>query len=168
MVVNGKLSLFGKAPQSVWTRMTAKAAAGATSMTVESAAGWAIGDELGISPSFRNESEYEKVKITAVSGNTVTFTPALKFTHYGDTNPITNTYGTLDMRTGVGHLTRNIKIQAGPDANGWGFRVLVYAYQDNDTMRIGGANLTAVQFINGGQYDTEYSALHFLDTPVNK
>ena len=35
---------------------------------------------------------------------------------------------TLDARTAVGLLTRNIKITRGPDANGWGCRVLVYGY----------------------------------------
>ena len=30
------------------------------------------------------------------------------------------------MRSSVGHLTRNIKIQAGPDPTNLGFRILVY------------------------------------------
>jgi len=54
MVVTGALNLYGQTPGTVWTRLTAKAAAGAQSITVASASGWAVGDELGIAPSFRN------------------------------------------------------------------------------------------------------------------
>ncbi len=43
-VVTGVLELFGSAPASVWTRLTAFADKGATSITVESAAGWKVGD----------------------------------------------------------------------------------------------------------------------------
>lgn len=43
-VVTGRLELFGAAPSSIWTRMTAFADAGATSITVASAAGWKVGD----------------------------------------------------------------------------------------------------------------------------
>lgn len=43
-VVTGKLELFGIAPSSVWTRMTAFADKGTSSITVASAAGWKVGD----------------------------------------------------------------------------------------------------------------------------
>jgi hypothetical protein len=68
------------------------------------------------------------VTITAINGNTVTFTPALKYKHYGDTGPtVSNSIGTLDTRAGVGHLSRNIQIIAGDDS-GWGYNVIVYGY----------------------------------------
>jgi hypothetical protein len=54
IVVTGNLSLYGTAPSTVWTRLTAKAAAGSTTITVASTSGWAVGDELGIAPSFGN------------------------------------------------------------------------------------------------------------------
>jgi hypothetical protein len=68
------------------------------------------------------------VTITAINSNTVTFTPALKFAHYGDANPtIVKSFGTMDMRTGVAHLTRNIKIAAGTD-DSWGFTLIQFGY----------------------------------------
>lgn len=104
--------------------------------------------------------------ITSISGNTIGISPALNFTHYGASSALTNSYGTLDMRTGVAHLTRKIKIQAGADT-GYGFRVQVYGFMDGDISRTGAVNLTGVQFIGGGQADTEYAALDFLDTLNN-
>jgi hypothetical protein len=168
LVVTGMLSLYGQAPGSIWTRLTGKAAAGATEITVASTSDWVVGDQLGIAPSFNNPSEYEKVTITAISGNTVTFTPALNYTHYGEANPsISNTYGTLDMRSGVAHLTRSIRIIRAADEHGWGFRVLVYGFMDGERNRIGTVTLKAVEFVEGGQYDTDYAALQFLDTASN-
>jgi hypothetical protein len=97
----------------------------------------------------------------------VTFTPPLNYTHYGDTSPLTNNYGTIDMRAAVGHITRKIKILRGADSNNWGFRVLVYGFIDGDITRVGVTKLNGVEFVEGGQYDTEYAALHFQDTPSN-
>jgi len=68
------------------------------------------------------------VTITAINSNNITFTPALQYAHYGDANPtIVKSYGTLDMRTGVAHLTRNIKIVAGADTT-WGFTLVQFGY----------------------------------------
>ena len=36
----------------------------------------------------------------------------------------------MDTRTGVAHLTRNIKIKAGPD-DGWGFHLVQFGYLRN-------------------------------------
>lgn len=168
MVVTGTLSLYGKPPSTVWTRLTAKAAAGATTISVASTTGWAVGDELAIAPSFNNYTEYEKVTISAISGTTVTFTPALNFTHFGDTSAtVSNTYGTLDMRAGVGHLTRNISINAGADS-GYGFRVLTNGFLDGTIVRKGATTLVGVRLNNGGQVDTDYAAAHFLETAGNE
>jgi hypothetical protein len=127
-VVTGRLELYGVAPANIWTKLTAFADKGATSITVDNATGWKVGDEISIAPSFINPREFEKVTITRVSGNTVSFTPALQYNHFGDINPtIVKSYGTLDMRAGVGHLTRNIKIIAGDDEQ-WGFTLIQFGY----------------------------------------
>jgi hypothetical protein len=113
MFVNtGRLELIGVPPTTTWTRLTAFANKGATTLKVASTTGWKAGDQLGISPSFSTFSEYEKVTIVTVNSATnVTISPALQYAHFGDTVPTINkTYGVLDMRTGVAHLTRNIKI----------------------------------------------------------
>jgi len=48
---------------------------------------------------------------------------------------ISSTYGgSLDMRSAVGHLTRNIKI-SGTDVEGWGCTILVY-YWYEESMKI--------------------------------
>lgn len=66
--------------------------------------------------------------ITNISSNLVTFTPALQYAHYGNSSStITKSYGTLDTRAGVAHLSRNIKVTAGPD-NGWGFSLIQFGY----------------------------------------
>jgi hypothetical protein len=54
MVVTGTLSLYGPTPSTIWTRLTAKAAAGDTTISVDSTSDWAVGDELVIGPSFKN------------------------------------------------------------------------------------------------------------------
>lgn len=57
-VVTGRLELYGVAPTSIWTRLTAFADKGATSITVANAAGWKVGDEISIAPSFNNPREF--------------------------------------------------------------------------------------------------------------
>lgn len=97
--------------------------------------------------------------ITAISGTTVSFTPALAYTHFGDPSvTISNHIGTLDTRASVGHVTRNIKFISGPD-NGWGYSVMVYQMWDGDINRAGQATLSGVEFTLGGQYDTEQASL---------
>lgn len=75
--------------------------------------------------------------ITAINSTNITFTPALRFAHFGDVNAtIVRSFGTMDMRTGVGHLTRNIKIVAGNDTT-WGFTLVQFGYStiiDNATV----------------------------------
>lgn len=44
LVVTGELYLYGKAPATTWSVLTAIAARGATSITVSSSSGWAVGD----------------------------------------------------------------------------------------------------------------------------
>lgn len=157
-VVTGRLELYGTAPSTVWTTMTTFANAGATSITVSNSTGWKVGDEIGIAPSFMAPKEFEKVTITGINGSTISFTPALQYSHFGDVNPtIVKPYGTLDMRTAVGHLTRNIKIVAGSNDT-WGFTLIQFGYSRQvdgvAVISTGKMTISAVQFIKGGQYDT--------------
>lgn len=64
-------------------------------------------------------------------------------------------------------MTRNIKIRSGDDA-GWGFQLVAYGFVDNTTLRSGGLVLSGVELYEGGQYDTENSALKVLNTVKNK
>lgn len=144
---------------------------GATQISVVAAGGWAVGDQISIAPSFSNAAEHEIVTITAISGTTVTFTPALQYNHYGASGAtITKSMGTLDTRSAVGHVTRRIRFISGSDS-GWGYRVHVFGYmdtyfdeglqQDVDVPRVGTVTLKGVEFYEGGQYDTEFATLRF-------
>ncbi|CAM6001508.1 unnamed protein product [Sphagnum balticum] len=143
-VVTGVLALYGTSPATVQTKLTASAFSGSTSISVDSSAGWAVGDLLVIAPSFSGQTEYERVKITGINGNNVNFAPALQYTHYGaPTVTINNIYGTLDTRAGVGHVTRNIKFISGDDS-GWGYTLVVYEMWDGIRSRTGRAELSGV------------------------
>ena len=51
-VNTGVLKLYGPAPATTWTKLKAIARVGATTIQVVSVTGWAVGDELAISPSY--------------------------------------------------------------------------------------------------------------------
>ena len=71
-VVTGKLHLYGQAPSTVWTKLVEFAHVGDTTIKVGSVAGWNVGDELVIGPSFSSPSQHEKVTITRIPGYTNT------------------------------------------------------------------------------------------------
>lgn len=137
MVVTGRLGLYSVAPTITWTRLTSGTAEGDTVINVGDVTDWAAGDEVIIAPSFSNGAQFEKATIASISGNAVTLSSPLSYPHYGDSTSITTTIGSLDMRTAVGHLTRKIRIIKGPSADNWGFRVLVYSFNDGSTSRTG-------------------------------
>jgi len=128
------------------------------------------------------------VTITDVDNTTgvVTFTPALTFTHYGaaSTTIGSGTTGTgedLDTRAYVAIINRKVTIESGDD-KGWGFRFLNYAF-DNKTFnfdytdpvtgtvtaqsyedtKVANLVLQGVEFIGGGQPDTERTAFGSLN-----
>ena len=48
-------------PQTVWTRLVETASVGATTIKVQSAAGWSVGNKIVIAPSYAGRKEYEEV-----------------------------------------------------------------------------------------------------------
>lgn len=69
----------------------------------------------------------------------------------------------MDMRASVGVLDRTIKIQNGGD--GWGFGVLIYAWQDGANFwNIGKGVVQGVQFVSGGQQDSLNAAFNVINT----
>ena len=166
LVVTGQLYLYGITPTTTYTKLTSNANVGDTTINVQSTAGWAVGQTLGISPSFSNYYEYEKVTIASLTATSVTFTPALSYAHYGNSTPLINSYGELDMRSTVGVFDRNIKILRDDDAEQWGYSVLVYGWRYSNVVYSGSAVFNAVQFQNGGQFASERAALNVMNTVI--
>lgn len=143
-VISGKLHLYASTPSTVWSKLREYATAGSTSIKVLNAGSWAVGDQLVIAPSFHGQEEFEKVTITAISGTTITFAPALEFDHYGANDITLDTkHGDLDARAGVGHITRNIKVVSGPDS-GWGYNMVVYGFIEGNITRTGNVIFSGV------------------------
>jgi G8 domain len=109
MLAGGTLNLHG-GQTNTWTKLAATANAGATSIQVLNAAQWKAGDEIVLASTDFNPRQAERRTIAAINGNAITLDKPLEYMHFGKI-----TYG-VDERGEVGLLTRNIKIQASPDA----------------------------------------------------
>ncbi len=109
MISGGTLNLHGDRTNT-WTRLSKTAEAGSTSIEVLNASGWRAGDEIVLASTDFNPRQAERRTISAVSGNTLTLDKKLDYMHFGKI-----TFD-VDERGEVGLLTRNIKVQASPDA----------------------------------------------------
>jgi cell migration-inducing and hyaluronan-binding protein len=109
MLSGGTLNLHGDRTNT-WTKLTATAAAGATSIQVLNAAGWRVGDEIVLASTDYDPRQAERRSIAAISGNTIQLDKKLDYMHFGKI-----TFD-VDERGEVGLLTRNIKVQASADA----------------------------------------------------
>jgi len=109
MLSGGTLNLHGNRTNT-WTKLAKTAAAGATSIEVLNAAQWKAGDEIVLASTDFNPKQAERRTISAVSGNTITLDKPLAYMHFGKI-----TFD-VDERGEVGLLTRNIRIEATPDA----------------------------------------------------
>ena len=97
----GTLDLHGLPKLPTWTRLSVTTMVGDTSIKLDQAVNWSVGDEIVVASSGYLPDEAEKVTITAVSGDgfTLAFAPALQYVHFGD---IQNINGELvDMRAEV-------------------------------------------------------------------
>src|SRR5919198_1429579 len=110
MLMGGTLNLHGDRTNT-WTKLSGTAAAGATSIQVLNAAGWRVGDEIVLASTDFDPRQAERRNIAAISGNTITLDKKLDYMHFGKI-----TFD-VDERGEVGMLTRNIVIQASPDAD---------------------------------------------------
>ncbi len=109
MLSGGTLNLHGNRTNT-WTKLAKTAEAGSTSIEVLNAAQWRVGDEIVLASTDFNPRQAERRTIAAISGNTITLDKKLDYMHFGKI-----TFD-VDERGEVGLLTRNIKIQASPDA----------------------------------------------------
>lgn len=99
LLYNGGSIITGDAEKTRFTYLTADASAGATSITVNDATGWRVGDEIVPVSSTRTYSQTEKRTITSVSGNTI------------GVSALTNAHsGTAPTQCYVMNISRNGKI----------------------------------------------------------
>jgi cell surface hyaluronidase len=143
VMMGGSLELYGASRGKAWTRLSQSAAVGATTLTLEAGAGWAVGDKIALASTDYMPSQAEDIMITAVNGNTVTITPALKYNHFGETQTFAGK--TLESRAEVALLNRNIVIRGDETSAtaGFGGHIMVM-----DTSL---AKLENVEILNMGQ-----------------
>ena len=111
LAVLGNASFHGTPIVNTWTAITATAGVGATSITVaDSVSDWAVGSTIVISSTEYDSKQREQLTITAVSGNKITFTPALVNSHFGGLVDYSAT-GNVFFGAKVGLLDRNIVVR---------------------------------------------------------
>src|SRR5579862_5989268 len=110
MLMGGTLNLHGS-EKSTWTKLAKTAEAGSTSIEILSAADWKAGEEIVLASTDFDPRQAERRNIAAISGNTITLDKKLDYMHFGKI-----TFD-VDERGEVGMLSRNIVIQASPDAD---------------------------------------------------
>ncbi len=176
----GSLELHGAIPDVTITKINAHATNGSTSLELMENAGWESGDEIVIGPTDFYEAGNgnaitRKLTLTqATSGNQVQFSEALNAHYWGLLQYITagglsldpnstlvdpptpdtgerQTPRILDERAPIGHLTRNIVIEAPDDEvwndSGFGAHTMI--------MPSGIAHVEGVEFRRGGQRGRE-------------
>src|ERR1700680_2630491 len=110
MMMGGTLNLHGNRTNS-WTKLSKTAEAGSNSIEVLNAAEWRAGDMIVLASTDFDPHQAERRTIAAIRGNTITLDKKLDYMHFGKI-----TFD-VDERGEVGMLSRNIVIQASPDAD---------------------------------------------------
>ena len=124
---SGQMDLHGKPQTTTWSNLATTANKGDTSLTLKDPVDWVAGDEIVVASTSKDGNDTQVVNVVSVdtSRTTVTFTPALKETHWG----VTSTSGlpsgkSLEIRAEVGLLTHNVKVRGSmmddPLGNGLG------------------------------------------------
>lgn len=161
ILVTGQIKLFGVVKNKM-TRLNQTAQAGHSSIVVENAQTWKVGDQIAIAATGFNPSESESATITSISGNTIALNKSLSYMHWGAApESFAHSSGqtfSLDQRAEVINLTRNIKIESydrlsdGTEAN--------QLNPDQETSEPGGhvmvhqsgfAQISSVEFYKMGQ-----------------
>ena len=110
MMMGGTLNLHGTEKNS-WTKLANTAAAGSNTIEVLNAGDWKKGDAIVLASTDFDPHQAERRTISAIRGNTITLDKKLDYMHFGKI-----TFD-VDERGEVGMLSRNIVIQASPDAD---------------------------------------------------
>jgi cell migration-inducing and hyaluronan-binding protein len=110
MMMGGILNLHGTEKNS-WTKLAKTAAAGSNTIEVLNPGDWRKGDVIVVASTDFDPHQAERRTIAAIHANTITLDKKLDYMHFGKI-----TFD-VDERGEVGMLTRNIVIQASPDAD---------------------------------------------------
>ena len=165
----GLLNMYGQHVTTKWTRLAQSAPAGQNwILLVDDPTDWAVGDELGITPSGRDYTQRDFCVVQAINGKNVTLAAPLVYTHFGAAAVDATKTGTIDIRAEVLHLTRNIIVK-GTNEDRWGAHVVTAHNNDSgfsngqlvSVQRKGFAIIDHVEFVNCSQYDTDKAAVRF-------
>lgn len=139
MVMGGTLKLYGDSTHT-WSQLAQTANAGDTTILVENASEWQVGDDVVLASTDFDPDQAEKKTLTDVDGNTLTLDNPLEYMHYGD---ITDG---VHQRGEVGLLTRNILIQSSADSES--------DYQGGHVIAMtpGQVEISGVEFFRLGQH----------------
>jgi len=110
MLMGGTLNLHGTEKNS-WTKLAQTAAAGSNTIQVLTPGDWKKGQTIVLASTDFDPHQAEERTIAAIRGNTITLDKKLDYMHFGKI-----TFD-VDERGEVGMLSRNILIQASPDAD---------------------------------------------------
>ncbi len=140
MLMGGTLSLHGNRKDS-WTKLAKTAAAGSATIEVLNAGDWKKGDVIVLASTDFDPHQAERRTISSISGKVITLDQKLQYMHYGQV-----TFG-VDERAEVGMLSRNIRIQASPDAE--------QSFSGGHVMAMTGSKMqvSGVEFFRMGQHE---------------
>src|SRR5690348_14733789 len=110
MLMGGTLSLHGTEKNS-WTKLAKTAAAGSNTIEVLNPGDWKKGQTIVLASTDFDPHQAEERIIAGISGKVITLDKKLDYMHFGKV-----TFD-VDERGEVGMLSRNIVIQASPDAD---------------------------------------------------
>jgi cell migration-inducing and hyaluronan-binding protein len=148
MILGGTLNLHGDRTNS-WTRLAKTAAEGSNSIEVLDAKGWRVGDVIVLASTDFDPHQAERRTISGITGNTIRLDNKLDYMHFGR---ITDG---VDERGEVGMLTRNILIQASPDA---------------DKTLFGGhvmAEVSSKMYVSGVEFNRMGQNMHLARYPIH-
>lgn len=143
VVGDGRLELHGVPRVTSWTRIAETALKGATTIKLEKATDWKVGERIVIASTDYEPLQAEDRTITSVNGNVLTLDKPLLYMHWGQ--PETFDDKTINESAEVGLLTRNVLIQGDDESltNGFGGHIM--------TTGMGISHIENVELVRMGQ-----------------
>ncbi|KAG2494043.1 hypothetical protein HYH03_007689 [Edaphochlamys debaryana] len=151
-LAGSKVDIHGAYFDPTWTRLAATARDGATSVTLQQAVNWRVGQLIAVMTSIwkdecRNQNEVRPIKAISADRRTISFNTPLQFLHYGGP----------EYQTEVVLLSRSILFQGSPAAAMQGQRAGGHVRMETKNARIRGA----MAYRMGQQYEIGSYPFHF-------